>query len=263
MAAPPRPLFLLTNDDGYFAPGLQALAAAARRHAKVVIVAPDREQSASGHSLTMNAPLRVNEVAPGVHALSGTPTDCVAMAIQQLLGRKPDLILSGINAGSNLGNDVTYSGTVAAAMEGTLNRIPAIAFSQRLDRRPGGKSPDYAAAAKLALQIALKLLKEPLPSGTFLNVNFPVEPTGEVAAARLGSRHYDESVTRRHDPLGKPYFWIGGAAPVWREESGTDYEAIRRGAVAITPLHLDLTHYEQLPRLAPLAKALSAKKARR
>ncbi len=257
------PLFLITNDDGYFAPGLNALAKAVARLGRVAVVAPDREQSASGHSLTLNSPLRVQQVSAAVWSVSGTPTDCVNLALHHLLKERPVMVLSGINAGSNLGNDVTYSGTVAAAMEGTLIGVPSIAFSQRLDRETKLREPpDYALAARIAARLVRTLLREPLAAGTLLNVNFPVRWNGQVTAARLGQRHYDETITQRHDPLGKPYYWIGGASPVWRAEEGTDYAAIRAGAVAITPLQLDYTRYEDLPRILPLAQKLSRKSAK-
>jgi 5'-nucleotidase len=257
-----KPLFLITNDDGYFAPGLQALTRAVRRFGRVAVVAPDREQSATGHSLTLHAPLRVVKIEPDIWSVSGTPTDCVNVAIHHLLTERPAMLLSGINAGSNLGNDVTYSGTVAAAMEGTLIGIPSVAFSQRLDRKTGAP-PDYKLAARLALRVIKRLLTSPLPAGTLLNVNFPVVWTSGAAVVRLGRRHYDEAVTRRHDPMGKPYYWIGGAFPTWKEESGTDYATIRRGAISLTPLQLDLTHYPDMPLLEQMAGSFSAKKKRR
>ena len=241
---------LCTNDDGYRATGLRTLAAAATGLGEVQIVAPDREQSASSHSLTMHFPLRVHRLRPNVQSVDGTPTDCVALAVGELLeGRRPDVVLSGINHGANMGEDVLYSGTVAGAMEATILGIPAIAFSY------AGRDPSGIPAYGPLLQRLLPQLigREGFPVETLLNVNLPPIPPEEVRGirvTRLGRRIYTDSITRAKDPNGKEYFWIGGGGVEWRADEDTDFWAVDQGYISVTPLHLDLTNYRLLADVA-------------
>jgi len=243
-----RPLFLVTNDDGFSADGIHALADGVAAVGEVVVVAPDRERSAAGHSLTLHHPLRATELSPGRYVVDGTPTDCVNWGTNYLLrGRRPDAVLSGINFGLNLGDDVTYSGTVSAAFEGAILGIPAIAFSQEIE--PGFS---FDAAASFARELALAVLENPLRPGTLLNVNVPAgEPKG-VRAVKMGRRIYQEGVLEKLDPRGKKYYWIGAAPPTGDPEDGTDLWAISRKFISVTPLHLDLTDYEALRTLDAL-----------
>ncbi len=238
-------LILCTNDDGYLAAGLRILADAARKLGEVEIVAPDREQSASSHSLTMHFPLRAHDIDSRVRSVDGTPTDCVALAIGALLDRRPDFVLSGVNHGPNMGEDVLYSGTVAAAMEATLLGIPAVAFSYT-GRDPAG-IPAYQGV--LERLIPRLIGRAEFPAQTLLNVNLPAIDPAEVRGVRvtrLARRIYTDSLTRAHDPSGREYFWIGGGGVEWKAEDGTDFRAIEQGYISVTPLHLDLTNYKLL-----------------
>jgi 5'-nucleotidase len=235
---------LCTNDDGYLATGLRVLAKAARSLGEVHIVAPDREQSASSHSLTMHFPLRARLVEPGVHHVDGTPTDCVALAVGALLPRRPDFVLSGINHGPNMGEDVLYSGTVAGAMEATILGIPAIAFSY------AGRDPERIKEfGPLIERLLPQLMKADFPEETLLSVNLPPIPPSEVRGvriARLARRVYTDSLTRAVDPNGREYFWIGGGGVEWNAPTGSDFRAVDDGFVSVTPLHLDLTNHALL-----------------
>ncbi len=243
---------LITNDDGIFSEGIKLLAEALAAIGDVVVVAPDREQSASGHSLTLSRPLRIRQVQPHWFTVDGTPTDCVNLAVQGLLKEAPpDLVVSGINFGVNLGNDVTYSGTVSAAFEASLQQLPAIAFSLEVE---AGYS--FAATAELARDIVAVLAVGELPPGLLLNVNFPAAPPRGVRWTRLGKRRYRQTVVEKLDPKGHKYYWIAGT-PVWEHESGTDHEALTEGYVSVTPLHLDLTDYRELEE-APLKAKLES-----
>lgn len=238
-------LILCTNDDGYLATGLRTLAAAAAPLGPVEVVAPDREQSACSHSLTMHYPLRAHTSSPGVRHVDGTPTDCVALAVGALLEGRPDVVLSGVNHGPNMGEDVLYSGTVAGAMEATILGIPAIAFSYT------GRDPDAipAFAPLLTRLIELLTLRDDFPPETLLNVNLPAVDPSEVRGVRvtrLGRRVYSDSLTRALDPNGREYFWIGGGGVEWIADDGTDFDAVNNGYVSVTPLHLDLTNYRLL-----------------
>lgn len=238
-------LILCTNDDGYLATGLRTLSAAAAPLGQVEVVAPDREQSACSHSLTMHYPLRANVSAPGVRHVDGTPTDCVALAVGALLDGRPNVVLSGVNHGPNMGEDVLYSGTVAGAMEATILGIPAIAFSYT------GRDPDAIPAfgPLLTRLIELLALRDDFPPETLLNVNLPAIAPSEVRGVkvtRLGRRVYSDSLTRAVDPNGREYFWIGGGGVEWVIEDGTDFDAVNNGYVSVTPLHLDLTNYRLL-----------------
>ncbi len=240
---------LVTNDDGVHAPGLFALAEAARAISdKVTVLAPDHNWSASGHVKTLHRPLRVNETqledGTSAWASDGAPSDCVALAQLGFIPEKIDLVLSGINPNANIGHDVTYSGTVTAAMEAAIWGIPGIAVS--LDRPEDLSGPiDYRPAAEAARRIVLWLKdQDGLPEDMVLNVNVPYGPLSQMKGFRItrqGLRIYRDELVRRLDPRGKPYYWIGGEAPIGVEEPGTDYGALLAGFVSITPIQLDLT----------------------
>lgn len=236
---------LVTNDDGYMAPGLAVLARAAAGLGQVQVVAPDREQSATSHSLTMHFPLRVRRTATDLIAVDGTPTDCVVLAVGALLEERPDFVLSGVNHGANLGDDVLYSGTVAAAMEATILGIPAVAVSYA-GRDRDALDPWTDLLAGLLAQI---LGRGDFPADTLLNINLPPIAPEQVAGIRvtaLGRRAYMDSLTRAHDPSGREYFWIGGGESRWWGAPNSDFRAIQAGYISVTPLHLDLTNYRLL-----------------
>jgi 5'-nucleotidase len=246
------PRILVTNDDGVYSEGLRKLAAALRPIGEVVIVAPDREQSAASHALTLNRPLRLLKIEENEYIVDGTPSDCVNLAILNLLkNNRPDIIVSGINFGPNLGDDVTYSGTISAAFEGALLHIPSIAFSALV-----GEHFSFDRCAEFAAELTRVALVEHRDPNIILNVNFPVSEFAGVRVTKLGKRIYSEGVIERLDPRGRKYYWIGGEPPVWHPGEGTDFEAIESGYVSITPLHLDLTHHESIPRLKPLEETL-------
>ena len=248
---------LITNDDGVFSEGIKLLAAALGEIAEVTVVAPDREQSASGHALTLSRPLRMQKVAERWYSVDGTPTDCVNLAVLSLLkDSPPDFVVSGINFGLNLGDDVTYSGTVSATFEGTLLGIPSVAFSQEVAE---GFSFDPAARfARSLLEILIdsKAADGGLPRDLLLNVNVPAGPIQGIAFTRLGRRVYKQSVIEKLDPRGRKYYWIAGA-PQWERASGTDFEAVTMGSISVTPLHLDLTYYPGLESFGPLKEKLA------
>lgn len=239
-----RPLILVSNDDGIQAAGLRALVTSLEAVGDVVVVAPDRERSAAGHSLTLRNPLRVMTVAENWYSVDGTPTDCIALGLRELVPRTPQLVAAGINHGSNLGDDVTYSGTVASAMEATLHGIAAFAISIA-----GEGEYDFRSTAECAKIIAREVLRRGLPNDTLLNINVPNLPPKEIrgwAVTRQGRRVHGETVIRKTDPRGHAYYWIGGASAVWQAGDETDYEAVKAGCVSVTPLHLDLTNHRAL-----------------
>lgn len=243
----PKPLILLTNDDGIREPGLELLAEALAPIGDVCVYAPDRQRSAVGHGVSLHHPLRVAELRTNWYMVDGTPTDCVMLAVRALLGRRPDLVVSGVNPGANLGDDVTYSGTVAGAYEGMLLGVPSIAMSD-VSYSPRHMDTAAAVAAKLAAYV----LANGLPEDTTLNVNVPDVPIADlkgVAITRMGRRTYQDEIVRREDPRGGVYYWIGGSAPSHVREVGTDFEAIEQGFVSVTPLHRDLTNHAVLHRL--------------
>jgi len=244
---------LVTNDDGVYAPGLLALVQAMRPLGKVTILAPDKNWSASGHVKTLNRPIRIREttLSDGTPALAsdGAPSDCVALA---LLGHveKVDIVVSGINPHGNFGHDVTYSGTVTAAMEAVIAGIPGLAFS--LETPHGESSPDYAPATEIARKVTAQVLQRGLPKGVLLNVNIPYLPLDSIRGieiTRQGMRIYRDKLISRVDPQGRPYYWIGGDPASRIAEEGTDFGALAEGYVSITPLHLDLTAYEAMDTL--------------
>jgi 5'-nucleotidase len=248
----PLPSILLTNDDGIAAPGLEALGRALEAVGEVTVIAPDREQSASSHALTLHRPLRVNRQAERRYSVDGTPTDCVNLGILNLLSVRPRLVVSGINRGMNLGDDITYSGTVSAAFEGTLLGVPSFAISQEV--RDG--RADFGPAADYAAKLAQRILEQPLPPGTLLNVNVPGAPPKGARLTRQGRRTYHQGVVERVDPSGRQYYWLGGIPPKWDEDPDSDFAAISEGLVSLTPLHLDLTHYGLLQELKESGLAL-------
>jgi 5'-nucleotidase len=237
---------LISNDDGYLAPGINALAEQLALIADIVVVAPDSNRSGSSNSLTLDKPLRVVQAANGFYSINGTPSDCVHIALTGILSEKPDLVVSGINQGQNMGDDTLYSGTVAAATEGYLFGIPAIAFSQ-VDHRWA----HLDAAAKIAKDIVMRKL-DTLQRPFLLNVNIPnlpYEQLQRIVATRLGKRHQSEPVIKSQDPHGNEIFWIGPVGKAKEASAGTDFHATAQGWVSITPLQIDLTHSTQLERL--------------
>ncbi len=246
------PRILVTNDDGIYSEGIRKLAAALKLFADIVIVAPDREQSAASHALTLNRPLRLLQLEANEWIVDGTPTDCVNLGVLKLLNdERPDVVVSGINFGPNLGDDVTYSGTISAAFEGALLHIPSIAFSAMV-----GKHFSFDPCAEFAAALVRWFLDQPRDPQVILNVNFPSGGFRGVRVTRLGKRIYSEGLIERLDPRGRKYYWIGGGKPTWHPGEGTDFEAVEDGYVSITPLHLDLTHHDSIPRLKPLEEIL-------
>ena len=246
---------LVSNDDGIFSPGIKALGLAMRTLGEVYVVAPDVEQSAVGHGITVRRPLRFKHTQSAgfgeipAYRVDGTPADCVVLGVH-LLGR-PDLLVSGINIGVNLGLDLTHSGTVAAALEGTSLGIPSVAFS--LDT--SGEELDFTEAALWAQRLARLVAEKGLPRGIFLNVNFPAGTPKGVLVTRLSTHRWEDTVVERLDPEGRPYYWIAGT-PVGEEEEGTDLWAVRRGYVSVTPVSLDFTALDFLPEVARWVEGL-------
>jgi 5'-nucleotidase len=242
---------LVSNDDGVDAPGIRALAEGLRAAGhQVWVVAPDRDRSGASNSLTLDQPIRVTQIDDWSWRVAGTPTDCVHVALAGLLEHEPDIVVSGINNSANMGDDVIYSGTVAAAMEGRFLGLPAIAIScAARDHRPA----HYATAARAAVEITARLLVDPLPSDTILNVNVPDRAWAEIAGfevARLGQRHRSEPCIQQTDPRGRPIWWIGAAGAEQDAGPGTDFHAVRSGHIAITPIQVDLTRYQALESVA-------------
>jgi len=239
---------LLSNDDGYHAEGLAALALGLSSLGELTIIAPDRNQSGASHSLTLSTPLRVNRTREGIYFVNGTPTDCVHLAITGLLDHEPDMVVSGINHGANLGDDVLYSGTVAAAVEGRFLGLPAIAVSLV------GENPrHFDTAAQAVRDLVQQLLKDPLPTDTVLNVNVPDVPYQDLKgfmSTRLGSRHRSEPVVEMTDPKGKTVYWVGPAGENQEEGPGTDFYAVENNYVSVTPLQVDLTRHERIDALS-------------
>ncbi|MEA3475333.1 MAG: 5'/3'-nucleotidase SurE [Candidatus Cloacimonadota bacterium] len=238
---------LLTNDDGVFAEGIGELSRILEKKYNITIVAPDRERSAASHSLTLHHPLRIVKVGKNKYAIDGTPTDCVILAINSILNNKPDLVISGINNGPNLGEDILYSGTVSAAIEAMNMGYPAIAVS--LASYQKGNFADCSAIVDLLLNKDLKSILSPK---TILNVNIPPLSINEIKGiklTKLGHRIYSDFIEERTDPRGKQYFWIGGQIPEWSEDGETDFDAIKAGYVSITPVNIDMTNYSYFPKI--------------
>lgn len=235
---------LLSNDDGYFAPGLAALAEAMQGMGEVVVVAPERNRSGASNSLTLDRPLHLKQAANGFHYVNGTPTDCVHLAVTGMLEHEPDMVISGVNWGPNMGDDTIYSGTVAAAMEGYLLGVPAIAVSlASFDGR------HFATAARIARELAERFRTRPFGAPVLLNVNVPDIPYAELAGTsltRLGRRHKAEPVVKQVSPRGETVYWVGAAGAAADAGEGTDFHAIDHRRVSVTPLQIDLTHTGQL-----------------
>lgn len=246
---------LISNDDGYQAPGIGHLAAALKGQGEVTVVAPDRDRSGASNSLTLDQPLRATRVGERIYRVEGTPTDCVHLAITGLLDEEPDMVVSGINAGANMGDDVLYSGTVAAATEGRFLGLPAIAVSM------ASLEPEhFDTAARVAVALLKRLLADPLPADTILNVNVPDLPWNALrgfAATRLGQRHRAEPAIATRDPRGRRIYWIGAPGDEQDAGPGTDFHAVRQGFVSITPIQVDLTRYEALDKVAGWVEGLS------
>ncbi len=248
---------LVSNDDGYRAEGIRCLRAALATLAEVTIVAPDRNRSGASNSLTLDVPLRVFEAEPGVYFVPGTPTDCVHLAISGLFDFEHDMVVSGVNDGPNLGDDVLYSGTVAAAVEGRFLGLPTVAVSLCTSGSGGGH---FATGAEVARRLVLQLLAQPLERALILNVNVPDVPFAQLRgfrASRLGYRHRSEHVMRSQDPRGRPVYWIGPAGAGQDAGPGTDFDTIARGYVSVTPLQVDLTRHAALPSLGGWLEALN------
>ena len=248
------PRILVTNDDGIFSEGIKLLAEALAEVGEVAVVAPDREQSAMGHALTLSRPLRMQKVGERRFAVDGTPTDCVNLGVHSIFkDNPPDFVASGINFGPNLGDDVTYSGTVSAGFEGTLLGIPSVAFSQEV-----AEGFSFRPAAAFARELFRVLIeeREKLPRDLLLNVNIPAGPIQGLSFTRLGRRVYKQSVIEKLDPRGRKYYWIHGV-PQWENASGTDFEAMSSGRISVTPLHLDLTYYPGLESFGDLRDRLA------
>ena len=237
-------VILVTNDDGVHSQGIIALFRAMKELGDAYIVAPDRERSAVSHALTLHRPLKAEELSDHIYAVNGTPTDCVAIGVNKILPEKPALIVSGINKGGNVGDDITYSGTVAAAIEGTIMGIPSFAVSV-----VGDKKFHFDTAAYYSVEIARYVLEKSLPYDTLLNINLPnvkKENIHGVKLTRQGKRIYDNAIQETYDPKGEKHFWIGGGTPYWEHGEDTDINAVQKGYVSITPIHLDLTNYSAL-----------------
>ena len=239
------PLFLLTNDDGIQHPGLLTLAKSLSTIGECLVIAPDRDNSAVSHSLTMNRPLRVTQLEVNVYSVNGTPTDCVAIGLNKIIRRKPDLLLSGINPGPNLGDDISYSGTVSAAVEGTMYGIPSLAVSL------AGEAPyDFNYAAATALKIARKVLAQNPVENTLLNINVPQTDTeARIKVTRQGRRLWDNAIQETSDPWGRTHYWIGGGTPSPDSDEDTDVYAVNNGFISVTPIHLDLTNHQGVSHL--------------
>ncbi len=243
----PAMKILVSNDDGYSATGINVLADALSQIADVIVVAPDRNRSAASNSLTLNDPLRVSKVGDRRFRVNGTPSDCVHLALTGFLDEEPDLVVSGINHGANLGDDVIYSGTVAAAMEGRFLGFPTIAVSL-----VGHNLKHFDTAARVATELVQRLERDPLPSEFIFNVNVPDRPWDElqgIRVTRLGFRHKSEPVVKDTDPHGRTIYWVGPAGASQDAGEGTDFHALEQGAAAITPLKVDLTRHEALPQV--------------
>ncbi len=246
------PTILVTNDDGISSSGIKVLAKTLKTIGEVYIVAPETEQSAVAHALTLHRPLKFEKTAVRTYFINGTPTDCVIIGVNKILPHKPDIIVSGINNGGNLGDDITYSGTVAAAIEGTLLGVPSIAVSLATEYHNGhgfkkGTTNSLIAAAAFARELVVKVLDRGLPSDTLLNVNVPdIEKSKGVKITKQGKMVYDNGIQELKDPRGRQYYWIGGGIPKWERGENTDFQAVKDDYISVTPIHLDLTNYAAL-----------------
>lgn len=239
------PHFLITNDDGIHNPGIEALVQTLSSLAECTVIAPDRDNSAVSHSLTMNRPLRVTKLRDRFYTLNGTPTDCVAIGLNKILKEKPDLLVSGINPGPNIGDDISYSGTVSAAVEGTMYGIPSLAVSL------AGVAPyDFTTAAETAAKLAKLILKHGLPRNTLLNANIPATASIKgMKVTRQGRRLWKNAIQETLDPWGRKHYWIGGGTPCPAQGKDTDVYAVAKGYISVTPIHLDLTNHQGIDHL--------------
>jgi len=256
---PRRPIILLTNDDGFYRETIQILYRALGAIGRTYIVAPDREKSACSLAVTLRRPLRIHHVKPRVWAVEGTPVDCIYFALQKFLPRRPDLLISGMNPGPNLGQqDINYSGTVAGAIQGTFHGIPSLAVSLLPD---GEGRFDLKAAAGIVRTIAADILANGLPPGTALNVNIPPAPVKGVKITRLGWKFYDPEIIEKTDPRNASYYWIGTGTPRHAGDSGTDVMAAHAGYITLTPLHTDMTARQAMgsEKLRRIARAIAPK----
>ena len=245
---------LITNDDGYLAPGIRVLAQELALVADISVVAPERNRSGASNSLTLMRPLRVEQSTDGYYYVDGTPTDCVHLALSGLLDNPPDMVVSGINAGPNLGDDVLYSGTVAGAMEGRYLGLPAIAVSL-----VGNPATHFSSAAQITRRVVERLTRSPLPDDTLLNLNVPDLPSDEIVAieaTRLGFRHKAESMVKQHDPYGRPIYWVGPAGEAQDAGPGTDFFAVEHATASVTPMQIDLTRHHGIEPLQSWLDAL-------
>jgi len=240
-------LILVTNDDGVRSLGIRALASSLREIAHVVVVAPDRNRSAVGHALTLDHPLRAEEIKADVFSVDGTPTDCVNLGIHGLLSHRPDLVVSGINCGLNIGDDISYSGTVCAALEATLMGLPAFAISLDTNCFIG---TDLSVVSRFAKKLAKNILDNGLPEETFLNVNVPAGICTGVALTRQGKRRYGDSVVTKEDPRGRKYYWIGGTDIGFEDLPGSDCNALQQGLISVTPLRTNMTNERSYAEIA-------------
>ncbi|MGB5328122.1 MAG: 5'/3'-nucleotidase SurE [Gammaproteobacteria bacterium] len=245
---------LITNDDGYLAPGIRVLAQELALVADISVVAPERNRSGASNSLTLMRPLRVEQSTDGYYYVDGTPTDCVHLALSGLLDNPPDMVVSGINAGPNLGDDVLYSGTVAGAMEGRYLGLPAIAVSL-----VGNPATHFPSAAQITRRVVERLTRSPLPDDTLLNLNVPDLPSDEIVAieaTRLGFRHKAESMVKQHDPYGRPIYWVGPPGEAQDAGPGTDFFAVEHATASVTPMQIDLTRHHGIEPLQSWLDAL-------
>lgn len=244
-----KPLILVSNDDGVHAEGLRALGRKLKALGRVVVVAPDQQRSAASHSITLHRPLRIRKLSRDIFAIDGTPTDCINLGINEILKERPDLIVSGINSGPNLGDDIHYSGTVSAAMEGGILGVPSIAISMVAGARD---VVIYKPASEFCVKLARKVLKDGLPKGVILNVNVPSVPASNLrgyAFTKQGKRNYGDIIVEKIDPRGKRYFWIGGDEEGFDDIRGSDCNVVAEGKISITPIRVNLTDSAALKRL--------------
>ncbi len=256
-----RVRILVTNDDGIASPGIHAVAAALDALGEVWIVAPDRERTAVGHAVTLHKPLRITKMAPRVFMVNGTPVDCVNLALVKILPGSPALIVSGINRGVNLGDDVMYSGTVSGALEGTILGIPSVAVSQE-----GGETFRFEVGARYAARVAAEVLRHGLPAETILNVNIPDLPLRSIKGVKvtcLSRRRFNNPIVEKVDPRGRKYYWIAGTRQSWSRKQDADHEALERRMVSVTPIHLDTTHHAMLEHFKAWEQPLSKRSATR
>lgn len=256
-----RPRILVTNDDGIQSSGLNTLAKALARVGEVWVVAPDRERTAVAHSVTLHKPLRVHQVGPRAYCINGTPVDCVNLALLNIMPKRPHLLVSGINKGVNLGDDVLYSGTVSAAVEGTILGVPSLAVSQA-----GTGQFHFQTGAKYAVRVARMILQRGLPEETWLNLNIPNRPSQRIMGVRvtcLSRRRFDNPIIEKVDPHGRKYYWIAGSRVSWSRSKDADHEAIEEGVVSLTPIHLDNTHYGVLDHMRAWEVPLQGRHRRR